>query len=101
MLRLLAVPVEVVLPVRLVDEDELPVVWELRLEEALAVVVPPVTRLDEEELLREVLMVFEVVGGAGGAGLRVLSAEELTTEDKDLGSSDRHLTLSLEPLLSV
>lgn len=47
-------------------------------------------------------MVFEVVGGAGGAALRVLrSAVELTTADKDLGSSARHLTLSLEPLLSV
>lgn len=47
------------------------------------------------------LMVLEVVSGAGGAGLRVASADELTTEDKDLGSSDKHLTLSVEPLLSV
>lgn len=69
------------------------------MEAVLLVVVPPVTRLDEEE--PEVLTVFEVVSGAGGAALRVLSAVELTTEDKDLGSSDKHLTLSVEPLLSV
>lgn len=71
----------------------------LPLEAVLLVVVPPVTRLDEEEPV--VLMVFEVVSGAGGAALRVASADELTTEDKDLGSSDKHLTLSVEPLLSV
>lgn len=101
-LRLLAVLVEAVAPVLLTDEDEPSVVWELRLEAVLLVLVRPVTTLDEEEPAPEVLTVFEVVGGAGGAALRVLSAPlELTTEDKALGSSDRHFTLSLEPLLSV
>lgn len=63
--------------------------------------MPPVVLLDDEELVPEVLTVFDVVDGAGGAALRVLSALELASEDRDLGSSDRHLTLSVEPLLSV
>lgn len=99
--RLLAVLLEVVPPVFLLDEDELPLAWIFPLETVFVEAVPPVFLLDEEEPAPEVLMVFEVVDGAGGAALRVLSALELTSEDRDLGSSDRHLTLSVEPLLSV
>lgn len=99
--RLLAVLLEVVPPVFLPDDDELPLVRTLPLEAVFVEVEPPVALLDEEELAPEVLTVFDVVDGAGGAALRVLSALELTSEDRDLGSSDRHLTLSVEPLLSV
>lgn len=100
--RLLAVLLEVVPPVFLLDDDELPLVRMLPLEAVFVEVEPPVALLDDEELAPEVLTVFDVVDGAGGAALRVLSsAVELTSEDRDLGSSDRHLTLSVEPLLSV
>lgn len=99
--RLLAVLLEVVPPVFLLD-DELPLVRMLPLEAVFVEAEPPVALLDDEEPAPEVLTVFDVVDGAGGAALRVLSsAVELTSEDRDLGSSDRHLTLSVEPLLSV
>lgn len=99
--RLLAVLLEVVPPVFLLDDDELPLVRTLPLEAVFVEVEPPVALLDDEELAPEVLTVFDVVDGAGGAALSVLSALELTSEDRDLGSSARHLTLSVEPLLSV
>lgn len=85
-------------------DPEPPLAWTLPPVALFVAIEPPTVPLEEkeeDELPPKLLVTLVIVDGAGGAALSVLSAVELRTEDKETGSSVRHLILSLEPLLSV